>query len=54
MEAGFDQDIIPYITLSTGGIETLSAVISVSIYSTNIPGIHLARGVIPFGPQINR
>lgn len=33
-EAGFDQDIIPYITLSTGGIETLSAIISVSIYST--------------------
>lgn len=27
-EAGFDQDIIPYITLSTGGIETLSAIIS--------------------------
>lgn len=50
MEAGFDQDIIPYITLSTGGIETLSAVISVSIYSTNSPGyiwpagsFHLAR-----------
>ncbi|TWW61741.1 Solute carrier family 2, facilitated glucose transporter member 9, partial [Takifugu flavidus] len=28
LEAGFNQEIVPYITLSTGGIETLAAIIS--------------------------
>ncbi|XP_077428410.1 solute carrier family 2, facilitated glucose transporter member 9 isoform X1 [Vanacampus margaritifer] len=27
-EAGFDENIVPYVTLSTGGIETLSAIVS--------------------------
>lgn len=30
LEAGFVQEIVPYITLSTGGIETLAAIVSVS------------------------
>ncbi|KAI3370335.1 hypothetical protein L3Q82_025110, partial [Scortum barcoo] len=36
-EAGFAKTIIPYITLSTGAIETLSAIISVSIAALNEP-----------------
>lgn len=30
-EAGFAESILPYITLSTGAVETLAAVVSVSI-----------------------
>ena len=30
-EAGFQEQLMPYITLSTGGIETLAAIISVSM-----------------------
>lgn len=34
-EAGFAENILPYITLSTGAIETLAAIISVSIATLN-------------------
>jgi SP family facilitated glucose transporter-like MFS transporter 9 len=33
-EAGFAGNIIPYITLSTGAVETLAAIVSVSILNT--------------------
>ena len=31
LDAGFAAAVIPYITLSTGGIETMAAIVSVSI-----------------------
>uniref|UniRef100_A0A8C4IBP0 Solute carrier family 2, facilitated glucose transporter member 5 n=1 Tax=Dicentrarchus labrax TaxID=13489 RepID=A0A8C4IBP0_DICLA len=40
-EAGFAENILPYITLSTGAIETLAAIISVStdtLNQSNVPG----------------
>lgn len=30
-ESGIDRETIPYVTLSTGGVETLAAVFSVSM-----------------------
>lgn len=50
-EAGFAQNIIPYITLSAGAIETLSAIISVSIHSASAKQVSFwAKGC--FGKKI--
>lgn len=38
-EAGFAENLLPYITLSTGAIETLAAIISVSIAAKQQPNI---------------
>lgn len=40
-EAGFPDNILPYITLSTGIIETLAAIVSVSIASLNLKLKHV-------------
>lgn len=53
LEAGFVQEIVPYITLSTGGIETLAAIVSVS-FKRNGANITTGCRVILTPPPLPR